>query len=945
MPPKKNDYIRTIPNDYTKYSPLGPDEIRLLRIRKPPRPPAPTHTTDDPTIIPPIQCELYRVKLPTSQRPPFTALSYCWGDLRHTLPITVVFRDAELLQPLQPFSQVNNDGPSLWNLPPPTTSPVPDPVIEDFNVTTNLHAALSAFRSDPSFKEDQFLWIDMLCINQDNLAERSYQVSLMKNTYDGSSMVEVWLGSGGEEEDGTVKGLLRPEDDLLTDELMDAASYDDAAKAMKEAEEWAQNNWEETMMRLTPTRFVERLRRDEVTRFAWVVLMRSGVLPTGEGEDDEKGREEIFESLVGDKSEFFDTIIFLLQYILHLNDPGKGEEEDDEDTRLWVTGNKFYQRVMRLSQLDWFRRIWVIQEVVYSKQTFVRHGNTRIRWNSMLNLVRIKGMLMLARWNKKMFSGVKYGEDELQVPRLWKEGLTPSAQLDWNSTPGYAMLPSLSPLEVIFQTSAFIATDPRDRLFGILSLIPSSSSGPNPYLPDYKKSIVQASCDFTKWHVEALGSWDVLSLCRPRGQRSFFRDSSLPSWAIDFKKDYGEIPPFALRKHADGSPMFSAGISCPQPSSRRHSYRIIRNPISLTPEEDSNRITLAGCIIARITKVWSLNMSTISQLSHPSLWAKGELPPPPPPQPEPTAREAPVAKSFLDALRALKAGLNPLPTSPSSATEQDGQDREVDPIRWKSAMASHAARIIRELWETVFYPYSGLPDYHHHHHLRSHRHYSLDDMDASGLFTTPLSNLHTLLTGLALSSRLSMAEVALLFHNSLYPEANNQVPFFIQAHLTRLARAAKSPVDQYYDPFIHQAINWAIFGTDDGRIGVAHDYAKVDDSVLVVEGARTGYIVRPVLDSKKSRGLDLKNGDGTGGKVELVKGREWKIVGECLLAGRMYAEESVVGDALYDDVLEADVVGRSRYREEYGGRVRGGTMGKGGWKYRRSFWMEPVTLV
>ncbi|KAK1774407.1 heterokaryon incompatibility protein-domain-containing protein, partial [Copromyces sp. CBS 386.78] len=194
MPPKKNEYIRTIPNDYTKYSPLGRDEIRLLRIRKLPHahstsPATPnTITDDDHTTLPPVQCELYRVKLPASQRPPFTALSYCWGDLRHTLPITVIFRDAELLQ-----STDHDEDPSGWNLPP-TSSPVSEVVVENFNVTINLHAALHAFRADPSFKEDQFLWTDMLCINQDDLAERSYQVSLMRDIYDGSSLVEVWLG-------------------------------------------------------------------------------------------------------------------------------------------------------------------------------------------------------------------------------------------------------------------------------------------------------------------------------------------------------------------------------------------------------------------------------------------------------------------------------------------------------------------------------------------------------------------------------------------------------------------------------------------------------------------------------------------------------------------------------------------------------------------------------
>lgn len=55
---------------------------------------------------------------------------------------------------------------------------------------------------------------------------------------------------------------------------------------------------------------------------------------------------------------------------------------------------------------------------------------------------------------------------------------------------------------------------------------------------------------------------------------------------------------------------------------------------------------------------------------------------------------------------------------------------------------------------------------------------------------TPLSNLHTLLTGIALYSRLSVAEVALLLRDSLQlldsaynPKEDKLFPFFMQADI------------------------------------------------------------------------------------------------------------------------------------------------------------------
>lgn len=57
-------------------------------------------------------------------------------------------------------------------------------------VTQNLHNALSAL----SRRYPGYWWIDQLCINQDDVQERSAQVALMGNLYRNASQVIVWLG-------------------------------------------------------------------------------------------------------------------------------------------------------------------------------------------------------------------------------------------------------------------------------------------------------------------------------------------------------------------------------------------------------------------------------------------------------------------------------------------------------------------------------------------------------------------------------------------------------------------------------------------------------------------------------------------------------------------------------------------------------------------------------
>lgn len=60
-----------------------------------------------------------------------------------------------------------------------------------FNVTRNLEAALRRLRQST---ESRLFWIDMLCINQDSVEERSHQVNLMQLIYSGAQEVFLWLG-------------------------------------------------------------------------------------------------------------------------------------------------------------------------------------------------------------------------------------------------------------------------------------------------------------------------------------------------------------------------------------------------------------------------------------------------------------------------------------------------------------------------------------------------------------------------------------------------------------------------------------------------------------------------------------------------------------------------------------------------------------------------------
>jgi hypothetical protein len=58
-------------------------------------------------------------------------------------------------------------------------------------ITTNLSEALQYIRNE---EKDVILWADAICIDQENLEERSCQVQLMSKIYQTATRVIIWLG-------------------------------------------------------------------------------------------------------------------------------------------------------------------------------------------------------------------------------------------------------------------------------------------------------------------------------------------------------------------------------------------------------------------------------------------------------------------------------------------------------------------------------------------------------------------------------------------------------------------------------------------------------------------------------------------------------------------------------------------------------------------------------
>jgi hypothetical protein len=124
-----------------QYTTLGDSEIRVIHLY-------PGTDSDQ------IQGDLQIISVKESTVAPYSALSYTWGDPHQSqYPIT------------------------LCN--------------QKFHVRENLFIALKALRCSDSLK---VLWIDAICINQEDKKEKTKQIPLMTQIYSKAQTVEIWLG-------------------------------------------------------------------------------------------------------------------------------------------------------------------------------------------------------------------------------------------------------------------------------------------------------------------------------------------------------------------------------------------------------------------------------------------------------------------------------------------------------------------------------------------------------------------------------------------------------------------------------------------------------------------------------------------------------------------------------------------------------------------------------
>jgi hypothetical protein len=393
-----------------------------------------------------ITCELNTHTL--SQYHDYEALSYCWGDANHTRPI-----------------QCNG-----------TT----------FSVTSNLEAALLRLRRSDA---PRVLWVDAVCIDQSNLAERASQVGHMRTIYRNAARVLVWLGRQEERSELAfplcerivknwfvlVKGMGGPEgQNSVIDEVEEA---------------WARTALIANYPRL---------------KKLW------------DQECENAGAAAFKELLNGPKEVLSGG---LLTFDITRDDGAKATA-----TVAHVQMEEFLA-FMKLIRRSWWTRSWVVQEICLAKEALVVCGDDSIDWNVFATSI------LIINWesNNPAISFLSY-DYALSLIKL-------ITTLKLTDTP-------MDLLDMLRQFRSLQATDPRDKVHAFLGLMPDDDPVHQSIRPNYKIDIIKCYTHAARTCMNLRQNVDLLVAER---YPSAGLASTLPSWVPDWSFSDPHISPLPLK--------------------------------------------------------------------------------------------------------------------------------------------------------------------------------------------------------------------------------------------------------------------------------------------------------------------------------------------------------------------------------------------------------------
>ncbi|KAJ9665973.1 hypothetical protein H2201_003884 [Coniosporium apollinis] len=272
---------------------------------------------------------------------------------------------------------------------------------------------------------------------------------------------------------------------------------------------------------------------------------------------------------LGQEDRYTEPALRLANYLAQIPDEDYGEYSGLGLNHSGIP-SKDWEALVALLRRPYWRRAWIMQEIVLAQKLLLLCGSFEISWSMLVRCSEFIAQTQTWRHLFAMSSQFSSVQDHINRPELRPVGVSLQALARMKTDLPKGKIPSIAILMIGRGTDA---TNKRDNVYALLGLTKESINTRQPStdgssllgrltssqlpVPDYEKPVERVYSDFATCMLECTQNLLLLSLVEDRSdRRSAGLATSLPSWVPDLS-----IPllPFPLLMEANAAHWDPAG--------------------------------------------------------------------------------------------------------------------------------------------------------------------------------------------------------------------------------------------------------------------------------------------------------------------------------------------------------------------------------------------------
>ena len=460
-------------------------------------------------------------------------------------------------------------------------------------VTATLYVALEHLRHA---SQERKIWIDAICINQKDIAERNSQVAIMRKIYKNATRVVVWIGPATESSEQAMEFL----------EMLATA---------RKHRKWYTRDWSRLDEKVSepansPT-YWERLKSRLVRVYASLTRRVHQAkepkpdppIPDPPVPDppipDLPESDPRLQELIDRRYDEFDEYMVAVETaeatkhdfavtgipVLYNMD---GNPYDEYFKNEWEA---YWEALDELLARPWWERTWIVQEIWCASDAILQCGTSIIKWKT----------FQMAMDYSEAWDDIGDALEGMKRKSQW-DTLRRRYTLAINLSKARVNGSSLSSL--LWNTWDRASTDPRDKVFVVLGLV-GDVEGVS-VAPDYHKSVNQVYRETAHHIVAKEGRLDILLAAS-----GVHGKDGLPSWVPDWRREaYEKKPVLLVNRHLLMTLCYSG--STDMVVLQGHGYRAAGNSQPYCSfSQDLHVMTVLGIQLDSIAEVWDVDIAAM----------------------------------------------------------------------------------------------------------------------------------------------------------------------------------------------------------------------------------------------------------------------------------------------------------------------------------------------